>query len=261
LYLAYYAPHVPTASSKKYLDRFPGEMAERRRYGLAMISAIDDGVGAILKKLDEHKIDENTLVVFISDNGAPLKLTMKDDPIHLDGPYWDGSKNTPLNGEKGMLAEGGIRVPYLMRWKGTIPPAQVNATPVTTLDFAPTALAAAKAKAPTTLDGQNLLPLLVQRTPLPERTLYWRFWNQSAARKGDWKLLRYGSRASFLFNVAQDKEEKRNLIDQHPGIAKELEQSLTTWGAQLKPAGFPSGIGQGQSEAVVYHHFFQVPKP
>lgn len=261
LYLAYYGPHIPIASSKKYLDRFPGEMPERRRYALAMISSIDDGVGAIMKKLSDYKIDEDTLIFFISDNGAPLKLTMKDDPINLDGPYWDGSKNTPLNGEKGMLSEGGIRIPYVMRWKGTIPPAQVVSTPVTTLDVLPTALAATKTEAPKNIDGQNLLPFLTNKTPLPERTMHWRFWNQSAARKGDWKLLNYGTRKSFLFNLANDKEEKTNLIDQHPEIAKSLQQSLDTWGTELTPAGFPEGIGSPAQEINFYHHFFQVPKP
>jgi len=163
LYLAYYAPHVPLASSKKYLDRFPGNMPERRRYALAMISAVDEGVGQIMKKLDQHGIDQNTLIYFIADNGAPLKLTMQDDPVHLDGAYWDGSKNTPLNGEKGMLAEGGIRVPYLMRWKSVIPPSQVIHTPVSTLDVASTSMAAAIIAPPKNLDGSNLLPLLIDK--------------------------------------------------------------------------------------------------
>jgi hypothetical protein len=99
LYLAYYGPHVPLASSKKYLDRFRGPMPERRRYALAMISAIDDGVGRIMKSLAEHGIGENTIIFCISDSGAPLKLTMPDDPVSAEGPTWDGSKNTPLSGK------------------------------------------------------------------------------------------------------------------------------------------------------------------
>lgn len=258
LYLAFYAPHVPLASSKKYLDRFPGEMPERRRYALAMISAIDDGVGQIMKKLDQHGIDDNTLIFFIGDNGAPLKITMPDDPVHLDGAYWDGSKNTPLNGEKGMLAEGGIRVPYLMRWKGTIPPGQVIHTPVTTLDATATAIAAAQMKQPTAFDGSNLLPMLVNNTPLPDRTLHWRFWKQSAARQGDWKLLRLSNQKSFLFNLSKDKEEKTNVADQHPDIVQRLESSLSTWATQLTPAGLPSGTIEPQEKAW-YKHYFQHP--
>lgn len=258
LYLAYFAPHVPLASSKKYLDRFPGVMPERRRYALAMISAIDDGVGQIMKKLDQYGIDDNTLIFFIGDNGAPLKLTMKDDPIHLDGAYWDGSKNTPLNGEKGMLSEGGIRVPYIMRWKGTIPPEQIIQTPVNTLDAAATAVAAAGVKQPTTFDGENLLPTLVKKSLLPARTLHWRFWTQSAARQGDWKLLKLSNQKSFLFNLAKDKEEKINLADQNPEIVQRLESSLKTWANQLTPSGLPSGEVTPQEKAC-YKHYFQYP--
>jgi arylsulfatase A-like enzyme len=260
LYLAYYGPHVPLASSKKYLDRFPGPMPERRRYALAMIAAIDDGVGRIMKSLAEHRIDENTIIFCISDNGAPLKLTMPDDPVSAEGPTWDGSKNTPLEGEKGMLAEGGIRVPFVMRWKGTIPPGQVISAPVTTLDVAPTACAAAGMEIPPTFDGVDLLPMLAEGKAIPDRTLHWRFWNQSAARQGDWKLLRLGSRKTFLFNVADDKEERHDLHADHPEIAAKLAKGLEAWSHDLMPPGVPDGPGNAQ-EANFYERYFQLPKP
>ncbi len=260
LYLAYFAPHVPLASSKKYLDRFPGEMPERRRYALAMISAVDDGVGRIMARLKQHGIDDNTLVIFLSDNGAPLKLTMEDLSMQIKGGAWDGSKNTPLNGEKGMLAEGGIRIPFLARWKGTIPAGQVNDTPVSSLDIAATACAAAGMKHQNDLDGLDLLPMLAKGKPLPERTLYWRFWEQSAARKGDWKFLKMGNQQSFLFNLANDPSETKNLIQQHPELAAQLEKSATTWAHDLKPAGLPNTQG-GIQESFFYHHFFKTPLP
>jgi len=256
LYVAHYAPHVPMASSKKYLDRFPGDMPERRRYALAMISAVDDGVGRVMQKLKDYDIDENTLIVFIGDNGAPLKLTMQDDPIELDGAYWNGSKNTPLNGEKGMLAEGGIRVPYLMRWKGTIPPGQIIKTPVTSLDVAATSTAAASIERPANFDGQNLLPMLVKKQPLPERALHWRFWRQSAIRKGDWKLLKFSDRATYLFDLSKDPGEKTNLLDQQPEIAKQLETELSAWNATLVAADPGS-----QQEYAFFHRYFNLPKP
>lgn len=255
LYLAYYGPHVPLASSKKYLDRFPGPMPERRRYALAMLSAIDDGVGQILEKLEKYEIDRNTIIFFIGDNGAPLKLTMPDTPINTDGPEWDGSKNTPLNGEKGMLAEGGIRVPFLMRWSGTIKPGQVIKTPVSTLDVAATAVAAARTEKPANFDGLNLLPLLTNGTVLPARSLYWRFWTQTATRQGDWKLLKVGDRKPFLFNIAEDPEEKRNLLDQHPDIAARLEKNLADWATGLKPPGIPHGKENNQETQFYGHHF------
>jgi arylsulfatase A-like enzyme len=256
LYVAHYAPHVPMASSPKYLDRFPGEMPERRRYALAMISAIDDGVGRVMEKLVQYKIDENTLIFFIGDNGAPLKLNMSDDPIHLDGAYWNGSKNTPLNGEKGMLAEGGIRVPYLVRWKGTVPPGQVIASPVTSLDVAATSAAVANIARPANFDGIDLIPILTKKQPFPARALTWRFWRQSAIRKGDWKLLKFGDRASYLFDLAKDPGEKTNLLENNPDIAKQLEAELAKWNAQL----VPSHPGNPQEDAV-YRHYFALPKP
>ena len=256
LYVAHYAPHVPMASSKKYLDRFPGEMPERRRYALAMLSAVDDGVGRVMDKLQEYKIDENTLIFFIGDNGAPLKLTMADDPIKLDGAYWNGSKNTPLNGEKGMLSDGGIRVPYVMRWKGKIPAGQIIKTPVTSLDVAATSTAAAGIKVPEEFDGMNLLPMLQKGEPLPKRALTWRFWRQSAIREGDWKLLKFSDKATYLFDLSKDPGEKTNLLEQQPEIAKKLEAQLTAWNTELCPPhpGSPQ-------EFTFYNRYFNLPMP
>ena len=256
LYVAHFAPHVPLASSKKYLDRFPGDMPERRRYALAMISAVDEGVGRVMGKLKEYGIDENTLIFFIGDNGAPLKLHMADDPVHLDGAYWDGSKNTPLNGEKGMLAEGGIRVPYLVRWKGTIPPGQVIDDPVSSLDVAATATAAAGIARPGNFDGIDLTPMLSKKQPFSERPLTWRFWRQSAIRKGDWKLLKFSDRATYLFDLSKDPGEKSNLVEKHPEIAAKLEAELATWNSSLcaPDPGSPE-------EYAFYHRYFNLPMP
>jgi uncharacterized sulfatase len=228
-------------------------MPERRRYALAMLAAIDDGVGNIMKKLEQHGIDDNTLIFFIGDNGAPLKLTMPDTPIGAPGAEWDGSKNTPLNGEKGMLSEGGIRVPFLARWKGTIPGGQICRTPVSTLDVAATACAISGLGRPETLDGHDLLPMLAHGKPLAERILCWRFWEQTAVREGDWKLLTY--RKSFLFNLAKDREEKLDQSAKHPEIVARLTQIATEWSAGLTPPGIPVGTGKSQ-ESGFYHHFF-----
>ena len=260
LYVAYFAPHVPLVSTQKYLDRFPGKMPTRRRYALAMISAVDDGVGRIMDRLQHHGIDDNTLIFFMGDNGAPLKLTMEDQSMKIKSGAWDGSKNTPLNGEKGMLAEGGIRVPFLARWRGTIPGGQVCKTPVISLDVAATACAMAGLGRPKALDGQNLLPMLTEKTPLPVRTLTWRFWGQTAVREGDWKFLKIGNQQSFLFNMAKDPGESKNLIKQHPELAARLEKRAVTWAADLKPAGVPNGRGNAQ-EIFFYNHFFKVPLP
>lgn len=234
-YCAYRAPHVPLDAPKKYLDRFPGEMAERRRQALAMISAMDDGVGKIAATLREFDLEEKTLLFYIGDNGAPLKIHKLDTPG--GGPGWDGSLNDPLNGEKGMLSEGGIRVSFVGSWKGHIQPGLVYDQPVISLDVAATAVALAGLPADPKLDGVNLIPFLERESNgVPHRTLYWRWIAQSAVREGKWKYLRGGQR-EYLFDLEADREEKQNLAGKHPEIAKRLSAKLTSWSKGLSPPG------------------------
>ncbi|MBD3676560.1 MAG: sulfatase-like hydrolase/transferase [Planctomycetaceae bacterium] len=238
-YCAYRAPHVPLDAPPKYLDRFPGEMPERRRQALAMISAIDDGVGLIRQTLKEEGILEKTLIFLIGDNGAPLKIHKFDAPGN--GPGWDGSLNEPLNGEKGMLSEGGIRVPFIVSWPGTIPGGSDYDHPVSSLDVAATAIALAGLPEDPELDGVNLIPYLTGANPEPpHKTLYWRWVSQSAIREGDWKLLR-GGRREYLYNLAKDKEETHNLISDHPEIADRLRERLRIWSRELDPPGLATG--------------------
>lgn len=230
LYLAYRAPHVPLDAPKKHLDRFPGEMPERRRQALAMIAAMDDGVGAITAELAKLNLTQKTLIFYIGDNGAPLKIHKIDAPG--GGPGWDGSLNEPLNGEKGMLTEGGIRVPFLVSWPGTIPAGLVYRRPVIALDATATALEFAGVQVPG-LDGRNIIPQLKGETKNdPHQALFWRWVGQTAIRRGDWKLLRQGTR-SYLFNLATDKEEKKNLIKEKPRLATELATLLDEWESTL----------------------------
>ena len=246
LYLNYYGPHVPLDAPPKYLDRFPGPMPERRRYALAMISAIDDGVGKILAALRDYGIEKNTLVVFTSDNGAPLKLTMADNkPITANG--WDGSRNDPMRGEKGMLTEGGMRVPMVMQWKGMIPPGQIYTKPMISLDVAAMANSMAGLPDAPELDGVNLLPYLTgQKKGEPDRALFWRFWNQGAVRRGDWKYLRLSDKAEYLFDINKDPEETTNLAPQNPAIVARLHKELDAWAAPLKPPGVADTGANGQ---------------
>lgn len=257
LYLAYRAPHVPLDATKKYLDRFPGKMPERRRQCLAMLSAVDDGVGGVMRALREYDIEDNTLVFFIGDNGAPLKIHKLDAPG--GGPGWDGSLNTPMNGEKGMLSEGGIRVPYVVYWKGKLPANQVYHHPVISLDVASTALAVAGLPHDPKLDGVNLIPHLsgANKKP-PHETLFWRWIAQSAAREGKWKYLRAGAR-DYLFNMETDREEKKNLIKKHPDIAGRLQAKLKHWSADLMPPGLAAG--QMSQTWETYYDFYLDGKP
>ena len=262
LYLAYYAPHVPLEAPKKYLDRFPGEMPERRRTGLAMINAVDDGVGRILKSLRDQGIADNTLIMFTSDNGAPLGAQqgqfMADIlPVNKPGPAWDGSRNDPLTGEKGMLAEGGIRVPMIWSWPARLPKGKTVTEPVISLDMTASALAAAGASDRSGLDGVDLLPALTGKLEKSdERDLYWRFWNQAAIRSGDWKYIVTGGGRELLFNLRDDKEEQDNLLADQRKRATQLRKKLSQWTHQLDPPGLPSNPPNGQ-EIGWYEHYFR----
>lgn len=261
LYLAYRAPHVPLDAPQKYLDRFPGEMPQRRRQALAMLAAVDDGVGGIMSTLRQYKLEEQTLIFFIGDNGAPLKIHKLDAPG--SGPGWDGSLNDPLNGEKGMLSEGGVRVPFVVTWKGTLPAGKIYDHPVTSLDVAATAVALAGLAQDSTLDGVNLVPHLRGDTlEPPHATLYWRWIAQAAIREGNWKYLRGGAR-EYLFNLADDVEEKQSLLSEHPDVARRLRQKLDKWSLELKPPGLETKQMSTTWETYFDHYFDGklVPRP
>jgi arylsulfatase A-like enzyme len=253
LYLAYFAPHVPLDATEKYLSRFPGEMPRRRRLALAMLAAIDDGVGRIRQRLEQHGLTNNTLIFFISDNGAPLKIDMKDAPG--GGPGWDGSRNDPWVGEKGMLAEGGIRVPFVVTWPGTLPAGGTYDQPVVSLDVGASALAMAGLPVASELDGVNILPHLAgQTTDPPHDMLFWRFWNQTAVRKGKWKYLQAGGERKYLFDLSSAEHEEKNLIDEQPAIAAELQAALKQWAGQLKNPGVPAE-SLNRQEVKFYDHY------
>jgi arylsulfatase A-like enzyme len=263
-YLAYLAPHTPLIATKKYLDRFPGAMPERRRTALAMVSAMDDGVGRITGLLKEKGLLHNTIIVYLSDNGAPLGANV-DAPLSDIMPttnpkgMWDGSLNAPLRGEKGMLSEGGIRVPFIMSWPARVSAGTVFRYPVIALDVAATVIAAANLPPDPNLDGVNLLPYLAGPVAaMPSRDLFWRFWNQTAVRSGDWKLIVAGD-YKLLFNLKDDPGETKNVITEHADIAKRLEQKLATWNAKMKPPGIPRKPLNSQEDKW-YPYYFKDPK-
>lgn len=234
-YLACRAPHVPLDAPEKYLARFPGEMPERRRQALAMLSAVDDGVGQIMSTLRKHDLEEDTLVFVIGDNGAPLKIHKIDAPG--GGPGWDGSLNDPMNGEKGMLTEGGIRVPFVVHWKGIIRGGQTYSHPVIALDVGATACSLAGLPDDPMLDGVNLLPYLTgENADAPHESLYWRWLGQSAVRKGNWKYVRCDDR-EYLFDMNDDVEETKNQLDSHPDVAASLHEDLKAWADTQSPPG------------------------
>ena len=236
LYVAYRAPHVPLDPPQEYVDRIPGEMPNLRRLALAMLLAVDDGVGQIVATLEEEKLLENTIIFYIGDNGAPLKIHKEDKPGI--GAGWDGSLNDPLNGEKGTLIEGGMRVPFVVSWKGQIPAGQIYEHPIWSLDVAATAVKlAGLSEDPVLLDGVDLMPYLSgENTDEPHEELFWRWTAQSAIREGKFKFIKMADR-EYLFNLETDISETNNIISENENIASRLKEKLENWSNDLIPAG------------------------
>ena len=225
LHLAFNAPHDPLQATSEYLARFPNIANSDRRTLAAMMAAMDDGVGKVLAKLRELNLEENTLVIFFSDNGGI--------------PRTNASLNTPFSGQKDQLLEGGIHIPYMLQWKGYLPAGVVNSAPITSLDVFPTAMAAATGRkfAEATLDGVNLIPYLSGAdTTLPHDKLFWRSGTtQYAIRSGDWKLL-FFQNTTRLYNLAADQSESTNLATSNPTKLNELKALYDQWNAQLPAA-------------------------
>ena len=233
LYLAYYAPHVPLESPEPWFSKTPAHLPKERRQALAMMAAMDDGIGQLRAKLKAMGQDQNTLIFFISDNGAPL------------GKAWDGSLNTPLIGQKGMLTEGGLRTPFVAAWPGRLPAGMVYDQPVISLDVAATAVALAGLPKDPVLDGTNLLPFLEGRaTGAPHERLFWRWGSQAAVQEYPWKLIRLGEREQLLFDISQPDGENvmKNRFASQPEIAARLTKALKEWSETLQPPGLPTSF-------------------
>lgn len=232
LYLAFFAPHVPLESPEPWFSQTPTDAPLERRQALAMIAAMDDGIGRIRAKLKALGIEKNTLIFFIGDNGAPLKQGA-----------WDGSLNLPLIGEKGMLTDGGIRTPFVAAWPGKIAAGSVFENPVLNLDVAATANAIAGLPDDAKLDGVNLIPyLLGEKKGPPHDALFWRWRSQAAVRRDHWKYILLGRDERYLFDLDSPEGETKNRLTEFPAVAADLEGRLMAWNAQLPPPGLPRDI-------------------
>jgi arylsulfatase A-like enzyme len=249
LYLAFNAVHTPMHATEKYLARFANIADEQRRTYAAMLSAMDDGIGRTMAALRAAGLEESSLIFFFSDNGGP---TMPTTTVN-------GSSNAPLRGSKRQTWEGGIRVPFVVQWKGHLAAGKTESRPIIQLDVLPTALAAAgvKIQPDWKLDGVDLLPFLTGKAAgTPHDALYWRLGGTMAIRKGEWKLVKTREgrldtdpgvlsdlSSAELYNLADDIGETRNLAAAHPEKAKELAEVWWRWNKELaKPLwGPPAG--------------------
>tara|TARA_R110002050_G_scaffold141496_2_gene266689 strand:+ start:34404 stop:35831 length:1428 start_codon:yes stop_codon:yes gene_type:complete len=232
LYLAYFTPHVPLESPEPWFSKTPAHLPLERRQALAMIAAMDEGIGNIRELLRKEGLEETTLIFFIGDNGAPLKKGA-----------WDGSVNLPLVGEKGMLTDGGVRTPFVAAWPGKLPAGKVYDPAVSSLDVAATAVAIAGLPNDRNLDGVNILPFVKgEKTGVPHDILYWRWRSQASVLSGKYKLILLGKDEKYLFDTTTPEGETKNLITQYPKIAVDLEGKLMEWNATLPPPGLPRPV-------------------
>lgn len=238
LYLCYNAPHTPMQATNEYLDRFQSIKDQRRRTYAAMVSAMDDGIARVLDALDKRQIADNTIVVFLSDNGGATN---------------NASRNTPLRGHKSSPFEGGIRVPFVLRWPGVVEAGTTYDHPISSMDIAATIVAAAGPQAQAQirethpLDGVDLRPFLTGGAEgIPHEALHWRWFERGEAvvRLGDMKLISRPDSAGgeILFNLGQDMSERRNVLRSEEGdmLAGPLRAELERWMVDLVPPAYPS---------------------
>lgn len=232
LYLAHWAVHTPLQASKADYDALPQIENERERVYAAMIRALDRSVGRVMRSLKDNGLDENTIVIFSSDNGGPGYIGIPD-------------VNKPYRGWKLTYFEGGIRVPFFVRWPGKIAPGTAREMPVAHLDIFPTLVAAAGAALPAdrVIDGIDILPyaLGTESEPAPNRPIFWRDGHYHAVRADGWKL-QYLARPKkvWLFNLSEDPTEQHNLAEEHPEKVAELKALIEAHDARQREPLFPA---------------------
>jgi N-acetylgalactosamine-6-sulfatase len=226
--LSYTAPHTPYLGPN---DRRPAFVPESdynkgsRDTYVAMVERMDEGIGAVLRALQDSGLAQNTLVLFMSDNGAT-----------------NMGRNAPFSGSKGNVFEGGIRVPCAARWPGVLPQGAVSDQVCMTMDFSQSIVRAAGARAARPFDGIDILKLVEAAGPAQSRTLFWRArrgeWTRRAARDGDMKYIALDSAGKvqeYLFDLRADPQEKNNLITQQSNAAGWLKRLLQDWEDEVRP--------------------------
>ena len=232
LYVAFNAPHTPMQAPDEYLEKFKSIANEKRRTYAAMVSAMDDGIGTIMKTVEQHQLRNKTLVFFLSDNGGPENANASD--------------NGPLRGQKGQVFEGGIRVPFVVSWPGVLGENSTYDSPVISLDISRTLLAVAGAepKDAAKLDGVNLLPYLKGKEKQPPHDAL--FWRQNrgdiwALRSANQKLLvdRREEGQPQLYDLGTDIGETVDLAGPNSAqLVKSLRDKFLKWDSQNNPPFF-----------------------
>lgn len=222
LFVSFNAVHNPMHALPEDLQQF-ADLSGKRQALAAMTLSLDRACGRILERLAELKLAENTIVVFTNDNGGPSDANESD--------------NSPLSGTKANHLEGGIRVPFLMRWPQQFSEGSVYNAPISMLDLLPTFFAAGGGDVGTLgdIDGVDLIPFLMNENEnRPHQVLYWKKENRGAVRDGDWKLLRFPDRPAELYDLSRDISETNDLSSEHPQRVREMYRQLFEWELTLE---------------------------
>jgi arylsulfatase A-like enzyme len=241
LYFPHYAVHTPLAGKPDVIAKYQKKLAtgtytQTNAIYAALVESVDDSVGAIVRRLEELKLDQDTIIILTGDNGG-LSGT-----VNAQGWRPGPTRNDPLRLGKGSPYEGGVRVPLIVRWPGVVPAGSACATPVSSVDYFPTLLEAASAPATAGLDGESLLGLFKGATSLKRTALYWHYPHYhpggatpySAIRSGDWKLIHfYEDNHVELYNLRTDLGEKNDVAKANATKAAELRAQLDAWRASV----------------------------
>ena len=250
LMLSHYDVHVQLDADKDLIDKY----LKKERWGdypsnaiyAAMIEHIDRSVGRVMDKLKSSGIEENTLIIFYSDNGGlvsrfdkiPLIVDDKQDIYEGNDLLYVASSNEPLRAEKGTIYEGGIREPMIVRWPGKIPANTTSNHVMTSVDFYPTFLELSESVGDTShiLDGKSLVSSFTKQEENLDRPIYWHYpvyhhaEPAGAMRQGDWKLIEnFTDNSLELYNLKEDIGEQNNLVLENSSLASEMQQSLAQW--------------------------------
>ncbi|MBW2498265.1 MAG: sulfatase-like hydrolase/transferase [Deltaproteobacteria bacterium] len=230
LYLAHWAPHTPLQATREDYDALSHIEIHRQRVYAAMVRSLDRGVGRVLEALEENGLEENTLVLFTSDNGGAGYIGLPD-------------VNRPFRGWKLSLFEGGIHVPFFAKWPARIPPGTESSDPVQHFDLFATAAAAGGARLPTDrkIDGVDLVPYVIgEVTGPPHRALFWRSGASQTALVDGWKLnVSDPPGRTWLFDMNADPTERRDLARERPDKVAELIAALSAHNAEQAPPAWP----------------------
>ncbi len=247
LYVAFNVPHYPEQADGKFDERYKDLPMPRRSYA-KMVSTTDDRMGRVLGKLDQLGIRDDTILIFMSDNGhsaesAAIRVDNHSSGLAKGTNYGanGGGGNTgKWRGNKGTFFEGGLRVPAIISFPPRLPRGVVRHQAITVADWYPTVLELCGVPLPEVqLDGQSLLPLIESaEAPSHHKVLHWQWFDRWAVRQGDWKLIvepRRGKKNAFLGNLTGDRPEAENLAAEHPEIVQRLTTLHEAWAEQVTP--------------------------